>query len=121
MKLEIYQVDTQRGTPSLYENVGTPLAYGMSKFKLADTMGISVDEADRIIKKFFAVVPKVEEFLNNLGNLGKSRGYIRTGDPFRRIRWFPKFKDSIDNTNPEAFKLQGEIERASKNTPRCMG
>lgn len=93
------------------------LAYGMSKFKLADTMGISVDEADRIIKKFFAVVPKVEEFLNNLGDLGKSRGYIRTGDPFRRIRWFPKFKDSIDNTNPEAFKLQGEIERASKNTP----
>jgi DNA polymerase-1 len=80
-------------------------------------MDIAVEEADRIIKKFFAVVPKVEKFLTELGELGKSRGFIRTGEPFRRIRWFPKFKDSKDNNNPDAFRFQGEIERASKNTP----
>jgi len=101
----------------IQKTINFGLAYGMSKFKLADTMGISVEEADRIIKKFFSVVPKVEKFLNDLGDLGKSRGFIRTGEPFRRIRWFPKFNDSKDNTNPDAFKYQGEIERASKNSP----
>ena len=38
-------------------------------------------------------------------------------EKIRRIRWFPKFKDSKDNNNPDAFRFQGEIERASKNTP----
>lgn len=87
------------------------LAYGMSKFKLADTMQITVEEADKIIKKFFKVVPKVETFLNNLGNLSKSRGYIKTAPPFSRIRWFEGFDDK-DN-----YTRLGEIERAGKNTP----
>jgi hypothetical protein len=87
------------------------LAYGMSKFKLADTMQIPVDEADRIIKKFFKIVPKVEQFLNGCGELGKQRGYIRTPKPFRRVRWFEGWQDKGD------FKKQGEIERAAKNTP----
>ena len=82
----------------------------MSKFKLADTMQIDVDEADKIIKKFFSVVPKVEEFINYLGNLAKTRGYIRTAVPYRRIRFF-------ENNDKDDFKRLGEIERAGKNTP----
>lgn len=92
------------------------LAYGMSKFKLADTMQIPVEKADEIIKKFFSIVPKVEGFLTGLGNLGKNRGFIRTGAPFRRVRWFPQFKES-KSQSPRAGKLAGDIERASKNTP----
>ena len=87
------------------------LAYGMSKFKLADTMQISVGEADKIIKKFFKVVPKVEQFLNGLGELAKARGYIKSGQPYGRIRWFAGYD------NKENFIRQGEIERAGKNTP----
>ena len=87
------------------------LAYGMSKFKLADTMDISVGEADKIIKKFFNVVPDVEKFLNNLGLLAKQRGYIKTAQPYGRIRWFEDFDQK------ENFIRQGEIERAGKNTP----
>lgn len=86
----------------------------MSEFKLADTMQISVDEAKKIIKRFFSVVPKVEEFLNMLGNLGKSRGYIKTPKPFQRIRWFPKWQSAIETDD---FKELGTIERASKNMP----
>lgn len=83
----------------------------MSKFKLADTMQISVEEADKIIQRFFKVVPKVEYFLNTLGNLAKSRGFIKTAPPYGRIRWFDGYNDS-DN-----FKRLGEIERAGKNSP----
>lgn len=95
----------------IQKTINFGLAYGMSKFKLADTMQIPVSEADKIIKKFFKVVPNVEKFLKTLGDLAKSRGYIKTGQPYGRIRWFEDF-DQKDN-----FIRQGEIERAGKNSP----
>lgn len=93
----------------LQKTIGFGLSYGMSKFKLADTAQITVDEADRIIKKFFKVVPAVEKFLNSLAISGVKNGYIRTDKYFRRIRWFP----NLDRSN---FKSVGEVERASKNS-----
>lgn len=95
----------------IQKTINFGLAYGMSKFKLADTMQIPVGEADKIIKKFFKVVPDVEKFLNVLGELAKARGYIRSGQPYGRIRWFAGYD------NKENFIRQGEIERAGKNTP----
>lgn len=82
----------------------------MSEFKLADTIEITVDQAKAIINKFFKAVPKVQQFLNTLGELGKSRGYIKTAKPYGRIRWFEGW-DSQD------YKRLGEIERQSKNHP----
>ena len=87
------------------------LAYGMSEYKLADTIEISVDAARDIINKFFNAVPKVKIFLDNLGRMGKRHGRIRTPQPYGRIRWFQGYD------NPNDFKRLGEIERASKNTP----
>ena len=86
------------------------LAYGMSEFKLADTLQITEEEAIDIINKFFSRVPKVQEFLNTLAYLGRTRGYIRTGQPYRRIRFFTGYK-SNDN------KILSSIERKSKNSP----
>lgn len=95
----------------IQKTINFGLAYGMSKFKLADTMQIPVGEADKIIKKFFKVVPNVQRFLDSLGELAKARGYIKSGQPYGRIRWFDGY-DVKDN-----FVRQGEIERAGKNTP----
>lgn len=92
------------------------LAYGMSEHKLSDTMQVSVEEAKAIINKFFRVVPKVDLFLTQLGELGKKRGYIRTGFPFRRLRWFSEYNASKGNDENAEF-LRGAIERRSKNTP----
>jgi DNA polymerase-1 len=90
------------------------LAYGMSEYKLADTMEIKVNEAKNIIDKFFKAVPSVNRFLKHIGNLGKHRGYIKSSPPYSRIRWFGNWKTAIENQD---FKVLGEIERASKNTP----
>jgi DNA polymerase-1 len=87
------------------------LAYGMSEFKLADTMEVSVEVAREIIEKFFNAVPDVKKFLDKLGRLAKNRGYIKTPKPYSRYRWFDGWE------NKEDFKRQGEIERAGKNTP----
>lgn len=94
------------------------LAYGMSHFKLSDTIDVSESEAKDIIQKFFSVVPQVESFLTKLGNLGKSRGYIRTAPPFGRIRWFPAFELlKKEPHHSKASKWISSIERKSKNTP----
>lgn len=89
----------------------------MSHYKLSDTIQVPEDEAKSIIDKFFKAVPKVQSFLHTLGNLGKDRGYIRTGGTYSRVRWFPKWHLTKDLSNKERFKILGEIERMSKNSP----
>ena len=94
------------------------LAYGMSEFKLADTMGVPVETAKKVINKFFSIVPDVSKFLKRLANIGTTNGYIRTSPPFRRIRWFPEWQILKDNPeDPNKFKWLGSIERRAKNTP----
>ena len=88
------------------------LAYGMSEFKLSDTLGISVKEAKKMIKKYFTVFPAIKKFLDNLGAFGKENGFIRTFAPYRRIRWFEDWSQEMED-----FAALGSIERASKNTP----
>jgi DNA polymerase-1 len=88
------------------------LAYGMSEFKLADTLQITTEEAKEMIDKYFTVFPSIKKFLTTLGNFGKDNGYIRTFKPYRRIRWFEEWEN-----NKRDFSILGSIERASKNTP----
>lgn len=87
------------------------LAYGMSEFKLADTIEIPVKQAKSIIDKFFLIVPYVKKFLTVLGERGKKYGRSRTPNPYGRIRWYDGYE------NKEDLKRQGEIERAAKNAP----
>lgn len=90
------------------------LVYGMSKFKLADTINISVDEADKIIKDYFKATQKLNDFLATMRSYGVSNGYIRSFSPYRITRFFPNW--NADRSKME-FKDIGAIERASMNTP----
>lgn len=89
------------------------LAYGMSEFKLAATIQISVEEARKVIDKFFAKVPAVENALNGLGLLAVRHGRIRTMQPYGRIRFFTEQLEKAQHN----FKYYGEVERAAKNAP----
>ena len=117
-----YQEDVKKETPfkkgvayrDVQKTINFGLAYGMSEYKLADTMDIPVAQAKAIIDKFFKAVPKVEKFLTGLGNLGKSRGYIKSSQPYGRTRWFEQWQHAVETEN---FGVMGSIERASKNTP----
>lgn len=93
------------------------LAYGMSEYKLSNTILVSIEEARSIINKFFSKVPKVKQFLDYLGNLAKTRGYIKTAPPYSRVRRFPKWEYLKENESNNKDKWMGEIERAGKNTP----
>lgn len=122
MTFGIPESDVKKETPfkkgvtyrDVQKTINFGLAYGMSEYKLADTMEISVSEAKDIIDKFFKAVPKVAKFLTGLGNLGKKRGFIKTAFPYNRIRWFEQWQHAVETDN---FGMLGSIERASKNTP----
>jgi len=92
------------------------LAYGMGPNKLADTLTISVKEAEELIEKYFNAFPAIRGFLNKLGTYGKHFGYIKTFPPYNRKRWFPNWYPKIWNNKSAKMEL-GTIERASKNTP----
>ena len=47
------------------------LAYGMGPHKLADTLDISIKEAETLIDKSFDAFPSISGFLEQLGQLGK--------------------------------------------------
>ena len=93
------------------------LAYGMSYYKLADTLDISQEKAKEFIDKYFSALPKIKAFLTALGNYGKKHGHIKTFAPFRRIRWFEDHENLDNLDRKHKFHRLGEIERASKNTP----
>lgn len=90
------------------------LVYGMSKFKLADTLDITVDAADTIIKDYFKATQKLNNYLAQSRRLGVRDGFITSFEPYKMIRWFPQWKKEFKQ---EDFKDKGAIERASMNTP----
>ena len=92
------------------------LAYGMGPNKLADTLNIEVEEAKKLIEKYFNAFPSIHGFLEKLGNFGKKYGYIKTFPPYNRKRWFTNWYPRIWDNKSSAMEL-GSIERASKNTP----
>jgi len=94
----------------IQKTINFGLAYGMSEYKLADTIEIPVPQAKAIIDKFFKVVPKVKQFLDLLGRTGVTNGMIKTPPPYRRIRFFDDYKS-------EDKKIIGSIDRASRNSP----
>lgn len=50
--------------------------YGGGPRKLADTLGIPLDEATRLRTKYFMALPKVEQFINDVIATGRGRGFV---------------------------------------------
>lgn len=88
------------------------LAYGMGPHKLSDTLDIPIEEAEELINKYFSVFPSIKSFLDTNGKFGKQNGYIRTMEPYKRIRRFPLWAGPA--TEPRDM---GSIDRMSRNTP----
>ena len=108
--------DTRKKLRTQIKAINFGLAYGMGPFKLADTLQITKQEAQDLIKKYFTAFPNIKAFLQKLGTYGKKNGYIQTFAPFYRRRWFDNWYPRMWNDRDKMIEL-GSIERASKNTP----
>ena len=60
------------------KTVNFGIVYGQSKYGLAKSLGISNDEAQDFIDKYFATYPKVREYMMNEVNFVNLNGYVET-------------------------------------------
>lgn len=84
------------------------IVYGIGAFSLSKDIDVSVAEADRYIKNYFANYPKIKEFMDNAVEQAVKTGYAVT--MFNRRRYIPELKNS--NKNIQAFG-----KRAAMNAP----
>lgn len=98
------------------------LAYGMTQFKLAGELQITVKEAIALIEEYFRTFPKIGAVLEFMGNFGIKNGYVPTRAPFYRRRYYQHWREYANYIEPH---LQGiyhvpglaKIGRQSKNHP----
>ena len=93
------------------------LLYGGTEHKLSSILNCTTAKAKAIIDKYYSVIPNVAHVLNVWAYTATTNGFIRLGSPYRRVRWFPKFKlfENPDLPFITMEKYKGEIARASRN------
>jgi DNA polymerase-1 len=107
--------------------------YGMGPPKLADTLSISIEEAEELFREYGKAFPKLNRWLDNQAKLGLKRGYSETFFPCKRKRFYPEIETAISLRNSasnylkgsqeskdlwrEIFKIEGQVQRNSMNMP----
>jgi DNA polymerase-1 len=93
-------------------------AYGMSPYKLQDQLEISIEEANLLFEQHANAFPKLNSWLDTQAEFGKKNNYIILNPIHKGRRWY---QDGLNITSKTDFKdklkIQGEIGRASMNTP----
>ncbi len=84
------------------------IVYGIGAFSLSKDIDVSVAEADRYIKNYFATYPNIKAFMDKAVESAVKTGYAVTA--FGRRRYIPELKNS--NKNIQAFG-----KRAAMNAP----
>lgn len=92
--------------------------FGMSEFKLSNSLSITVEEAKGLIKQYFEATKQLKSYLDNCAKFGLTHGYIRSFKPYSGIRWFPEWRNDLDAWRDK--KVIGDITRACYNTPIQM-
>jgi DNA polymerase I len=81
--------------------------YGGSKFKLAEMIGCTVEEADEMLKDYWKKLPAAAKYCGGVKARSRSVGYCETY--FGRRRPLPKI-------NSNSWKERGSAEREAVNT-----
>jgi len=108
---EIFGVDPQEVSAqqrSFAKMVNFGIPYGISEFRLAREMGISIEEAHRYVQRYFNRFPRVREFVRETPRRARETGYVKT--LLGRRRYLPGLKDR------QAHRRAG-AERAAVNAP----
>lgn len=106
-------------------NFGKP--YGMGPNKLADTLSISIEEAETLFKVYGEAFPKLNGWLKKQGQFAKDNMYSVTFAPCKRRRWYPnmskakELRANIQEGDKAAWKeimiTEGQTERNGMNHP----
>ena len=108
-RIPIEQVDKEKRFQAKSINFG--LMYGRGPTSLALQVGLSVEEARKLLDVYFATYKKVKKWLDAVGRDAVRAGYVRTLAGRKRMFIIP------EKTDPDYQKLLGSVERQGKNTP----
>lgn len=95
--------------------------YGMGPPKLADTLQISLEEAEELFVLYAKAFPKLNKWLKDEAAKAKKNMYSTTLAPCYRRRWYPNMKlakklRAEGSTDWKTiFKIEGETERNGPN------
>ena len=106
-------------------NFGKP--YGMGPPKLADSLGISVKEAEQLFREYASAFPKLNKWLDDLGKMAIRNEYSLTFAPCKRRRWYPAVKSAKHMRKlakkgdkalwREILVIEGQTQRNGGNSP----
>ncbi len=108
---QVFHVPLDSVTPELRRNakaVNFGIVYGISAFGLSEDLSISRSEAKQYIERYFAVYPKVKQYLDGEVTFAREHGYVKT--MFGRRRPVP----DIHASN---FARRSFSERVAMNSP----
>jgi len=84
------------------------IIYGMSEFRLARQVGMSVPEARGFIRRYFETYPEIEAYMTNVVKECEETGYVST--VLNRKRYIPTIKD-------RNFAVREQAKRFAMNAP----
>lgn len=108
---EIFGVSPEKMTKELRriaKSINFGIVYGISAYGLAQQLGISPDEAQRHITRYFERYPGVKKWIEKTLSEARIHGFVRT--LLGRIRYLPE----INSSNGA---MRGFAERTAMNTP----
>lgn len=102
----------------------------MGPFKLADTLNISIEEAEDLFKVYAESFPNLNSWLDKQANFALTKGYSITFYPALRRRWYPELKlyrelkekiNKREKLTTEEYKslnkIAGMVSRNGMNMP----
>lgn len=104
--VELNQVTKEQRNRAKTVNFG--IIYGISSFGLAQQLKIPVNEAKEFIDKYFAIYPKIKDYISNTIKFCQNHGYVET--LYHRRRDVPE----INNKSP---LIRDFGQRIAMNTP----
>lgn len=106
-KVAIEDVDKQMRNSCKALSFG--LCYGMSKYGLAERLGIPEKKAESLISDYFGVFKAVKNYLDESARLGVKNGETVTVSGRKRFYNLPPYG------HPDRSKIQKMVERRAKN------
>jgi DNA polymerase I len=108
---DLYEVTKEKVTPEMRRAakiVNFGIIYGVSAHGLHQQVGVSREEGQRLINRYFELHPKIKDYSNEMIAQAKELGYVET--IFGRKRWLPEI-------NSRNFMVRGAAERMAINMP----
>ena len=84
------------------------ILYGISGFGLSENLDMSIQDAQEFIKRYLEAFPGVKDYMDNVVEIAKEKGYVST------IMNRKRTIDELKNTN---YMIRQSGERIALNTP----